>query len=127
MVTDISSGIVLRGLEFLVFLGWPDEERAQQQKVVVDFNLQYKQPPHGCVSDDLKDTYCYDTLTASLLEKISQKPYRLLEHLTHEVYQHIKSFVGQDTKVSVRVQKFPPIANLKGGAFFNYGDETIAW
>jgi len=127
MVTNIASGIVLRGLEFPVYLGWPDAERAQPQIVVIDFNLQFPQPPHGCVSDELQDTHCYDTLTSSILEKISQRQFRLLEHLGHEVYQHLKSFVKEGTKVNIRVKKLPPIAGLKGGVFFNYGDENFVW
>ncbi|MES2217473.1 MAG: dihydroneopterin aldolase [Pseudomonadota bacterium] len=126
-MTNISSGIVLRGLEFPVFLGWPDAERAQQQLVVIDINLQFQQPPQGCVSDELQDTHCYDTLTATILEKISTRQYKLLEHLGHELYQHIKAFVKEGTTVGVRVKKLPPIASLKGGVFFHYGDENIVW
>jgi FolB domain-containing protein len=127
MVPTIASSIVLRGLEFPVLLGWPEAERAIPQVVVMDFNLQFPQPPQGCVSDELQDTHCYDTLTTSILEKISQRQFRLLEHLGHEVYQHIKAFVKEGTRVNIRVMKQPPIAGLKGGVFFNYGDENFVW
>jgi FolB domain-containing protein len=127
MVPTIASSIVLRGLEFPVFLGWPETERATPQVVVMDFNLQFAQPPQGCVSDELQDTYCYDTLTATIMKKVSQRQFRLLEHLGHEVYQHIKAFVTEGTKVNIRVKKQPPIAGLKGGVFFNYGDDQFVW
>jgi FolB domain-containing protein len=118
-VSNIASGIV--------FLGWPDSERAQQQIVIVDFSLRFAEPPAGCVSDQLQDTHCYDTLTTKLKDMLASGNFRLLEHLGHEIYQFIKTLVTTTTLVNIRVKKLPPIANLKEGVFFHYGDENFVW
>jgi 7,8-dihydroneopterin aldolase/epimerase/oxygenase len=122
-----TSGIELRGLVLPVVLGWLADERQQPQQVVVDFNLKFLTPPKACVSDNLEDTFCYDTLTATLRQKVIDGEFRLLEHLGHEIYQHIKSYVNDNTKVGVRVKKQPPIANLSDGVYFYVGDENISW
>jgi dihydroneopterin aldolase len=123
----LPSRLILRGLACSVFLGWPDQERAEQQIVVIDINIFYRGAIIGCVTDELADTYCYDDLTQTLVEKIGQKKYRLLEHLTYEVYQIIKQIITADASISVRIKKTPPIPNLTDGIFFYYGDETSAW
>jgi FolB domain-containing protein len=123
----LPSRIILRGLECAVLLGWPATERSQTQTVVIDINIFYSQAIKGCVTDNLADTYCYDDLTQTLVKKIGQREFRLLEHFTYEVYQILKQIIKHDASISVRVKKNPPIPNLTGGIFFYYGDETNAW
>jgi dihydroneopterin aldolase len=58
--------ITLNTLELSVHLGWPDAERAVPQIVHLDVRLSFPAPPVGCMTDDLSDTHCYDTLISQI-------------------------------------------------------------
>lgn len=122
-----TSSLLLRALELEVVLGWPEEERAQTQKVALDIHMQFLQPPIACETDDLHDTYCYDTLVQKIKKHVSTRPFRLLENLGYEIYQHIKQNLKTDISVCIRITKKPAIDNLTGGVSFTFGDEEWAW
>ena len=126
----LTSSLFLQGLEFDVHLGWPDEERKQQQKVLLDIELRFLHPPRACSTDDLADTHCYDQLAKNIMQHLSKREFRLMEHLGKELYQYIKhQFHKQEVSLNIRITKRPPIANLRGGVSFCYGDshEGTAW
>lgn len=116
------SSLSLHGLELNVFLGWPDDERQEKQQVKLDVTVAFSAPPKACVSDQLQDTFCYDSLITQIKEKTTAKSFRLLEHLGYEIYQMIKPAVPDSAKVSISLQKMPPIPALTGGASFYFGD-----
>ncbi|EKD54164.1 MAG: dihydroneopterin aldolase [uncultured bacterium] len=120
---NIDSGILLNGLELSVNLGWPQGERIKQQIVTLDAALVFKKPPTACVTDQLADTYCYDSLIDTIKTKIATRNFRLLEHLAHEIYHIIKEDIAAPIQVKIRLTKKPAILNLTGGITFYYGDE----
>ena len=126
-MNPIYSHITLQGLELPVHLGWPHAERLVKQIVRLDIQLAFKEPPKGCITDNLEDTQCYDTLISQLKETILTKKFRLIEYLGHEIYQTLKKALSTDTQVSLRVTKQTAIPNLTGGVTFYYGDENNAW
>jgi FolB domain-containing protein len=117
----MKSRLTLHELELTVFLGWPDAENEHQQRVSVDIEIQFLEPPAACVSDDLCDTFSYDTLIEDIQTKTATKKFRLLEHLSYELHQLIQQQMPPSAVVSVNVKKFPPIPALKGGASFRFG------
>ncbi len=123
----INSSITLRALEISVFLGWPKEERAEKQTVSVDVHITFLNAPAGCVTDKLEDTQCYADLVNVLQEKVVAQKFHLLEHLGFELYQTVKRLFSNETKISLRVLKHPPIPHLTGGVAFYYGDEVNTW
>ncbi|MDR3478201.1 MAG: dihydroneopterin aldolase [Gammaproteobacteria bacterium] len=123
----IFSHITLSGLELPVHLGWPDTERADPQIVRLDVHFSFPEPPLGCTSDHLNDTQCYDALVSQIKVKIFSKPFRLIEHLGHEIYQTIKAALSPDIQVSIRVKKQTEIPHLTAGVTFYYGDENNTW
>ncbi len=124
---NIHSGISLHEIELNVLLGWPQQERAQSQNVLVDIHIHFKTPPQGCITDNLDETYCYDKLITTLKEKLAKREFHLIEHLGHEIYQIIKSYITAETCITTRVTKHPKIENLKGGVSFFYGDDLVKW
>jgi FolB domain-containing protein len=121
-----ASCLSLHELELSVFLGWPDEESAQAQRVILDIDIHFAAPPAACLSDDLKDTFSYDTLIEHIQKNTAAKKFRLLEHLGYALHQLIKTYIPEETIVNVSVKKHPAIAALKGGASFYVGD-TPSW
>jgi FolB domain-containing protein len=117
----MKSRLTLHALELNVFLGWPEEENAHKQRVSVDIDITFSEPPAACVSDDLRDTFSYDTLIADIIADTATKKYRLLEHLTYALHQLIQQQLPPTAAVNVTVKKFPAIAALTGGASFCFG------
>lgn len=115
--------LILNGLQLDIYLGWPKTERLERQVVSVDITIEFDRPPEACVTDRLKDTFCYDELVCLLKEKIAARSFKLIEHFTHEIYQAAKEFLPENARLRLCVTKKPAIENLSGGVRFCYGDE----
>jgi FolB domain-containing protein len=116
------ASIILHGLELRVHLGWPQNERIELQMVVVDITIRFAMPPAACMTDNLKDTLCYDMLTSKIKKEIGTAKFHLLEHLGYQIYQMVKQEVTNNSSISITVTKKPPIDDLKGGVSFCYAD-----
>ena len=75
------------------------------------------------MSDNLEHTLCYDRLTSEIRDKINTKEFNLIEHLSYEIYQIIKSQIQNQAKISVHITKDPQIQGLMDGVCFSYSDE----
>ena len=117
----------LRDLELSVNLGWPEEERHEAQIIGLDVEIYFPQPPRACISDQLDDTICYASCIAELKQQLAGKHYKLVEHLSHDIYTALKSLLPTETKVVLHVAKHPQIDGLTGGICFSYGDEHTEW
>jgi dihydroneopterin aldolase len=116
------ASMTLCNLELLVYLGWPQAERSQQQIVTVDINIDFLSLPKACATDDLAHTFCYDGLVKHIKESIVAKNFHLLEYFTEKLYFSIKEFLALPCRINIRAHKKPPVADLKGGVIFHYGD-----
>lgn len=124
MKNTIATSLFIRQLELNVNLGWTDEERSQKQTITIDIKIRFKKPPKACTTDNLADTFCYDTLIKEINNYVDPREFRLIEHLGHEVYQLAKNNVKNEALISIIVNKKPAwIENLKGGASFYFGEE----
>ncbi|MDA8561848.1 dihydroneopterin aldolase [Gammaproteobacteria bacterium] len=121
-MNKINSNLMLNELELEINLGWPDLERSQKQKVLVDISIIFDTPPNACISDKLDETIDYDTLIIKIIKRVNNRSYCLIEHLNHTIYCIIKDILPRNTKVTVCISKIPPIKLLKGGVQFWYGD-----
>lgn len=118
---DYKSSLRIRAVELLVHLGWEDEEREQQQIILLDIDVKFNQPPQACVSDDLADTFCYAELITFLRKHISNQYFKLVEHLTKEIYTLIKTQI-KNARIKINLTKHPNVEGLTGGVTFSYGD-----
>lgn len=114
--------LTIRGLELNVFLGWRSPERKQEQPVLLDMTIRFPTVPKACESDDLKDTICYAVLIERIRLALSQKKYKLVEHLSADIYAVAKANLPEQSQLLVRLTKFPKIEGLMGGVCFDYGD-----
>lgn len=122
MPYDKKATLFIRRLELTIHLGWTDEERQQEQIVLLDVDITFAKPPQACITDDLQDTLCYATLIAYLRENIEKKNFRLIEHLGFEIFTLIKTHLSLPATVQVHITKHPSIPGLSGGVCFSYGD-----
>ena len=123
MLTKTCS-ITLNNLELHVLLGWPHDERLQTQTVVLDVFLGLQTPPAACLSDNLTDTYCYDSLVKHIQTCCADKTFQLVEHLGFTLYQAIREKIAPQDSLRLRLTKMPTayLPDLKGGVTFEYGD-----
>ncbi len=118
----MTARLKINQFELSLFLGWSAEERAEAQTIFLDIDLVFGEPPLACTTDNLNDTVCYFELTEKLRSQFTEKPFRLIEHLAHEIYAFIKKHTCPSMKVLVHLTKQPAIPQLKGGVCFTYGD-----
>ncbi len=109
-------------IEFPVTLGWSEDERREKQNIFVDFEIVFSTQPKASESDQLNDTYCYQEFSVFLYDKISKKEYRLIEHLSHDIYKNTKVFFQKASFVSVSVTKKPKLIFKNEGVSFTFGD-----
>lgn len=115
----------LRKLALSVHLGVSDEERAERQRVYLDFWLRYPAPPQGWGMDGAGYD-CYDTLSRKAKEVAESEPVALVEHLLHRIYRTLRAEVAPEVAIRLRLTKpLPP--SLVGyeveGASVEYTDE----
>jgi len=116
------SRLDIRGLELNIHLGWHESEQQQSQIVLLDVTINFVEPPAACASDHLDDAYCYAKLSALIREKTANQRYRLIEHLSHEIYQIVKPIFKDQAHIGIGITKQPSIPNLRDGVSFYYGD-----
>jgi dihydroneopterin aldolase len=107
----MKSILTLNQLSLMVRLGWGEEEREVPQKVCLDLSIHFKVLPKGCLNDELSDTHCYATLAKNLKKFCEDRSFKLLEHLTHELYDFIKTALN-GLPINLTVTKFPPTQHL---------------
>ncbi len=123
MTNQPHNSLSLNGLQLSVFLGVYPEELIKKQLVTVDICIAPLEVPKGCLSDELADTYCYDKLITHIKQAVSNRKFKLIEYLTHELYRLLLSYFEQKVRVLVRVTKKPAIADLSGGVTFELGNK----
>lgn len=111
----------------MVHLGCSAEEQKYLQPVNFNFEIQYKEEPLGCSSDNLADATDYVELT-DIIKRISQqKKYHLIEHLGYEVFKNIIVLLkAQNLKAQIKlsVAKIKvPVENLKNGVIYSCSHE----
>ncbi|MET0156198.1 MAG: dihydroneopterin aldolase [Rickettsiales bacterium] len=121
----VAAGAVLtvRDVRVAVKLGATEGERAAPQEVSVHLDVIFRKPPYGCVSDDLKNTLCYDALCKKVESLCADNAFALIERFAFAVYEALKQDVGEANGLVVQAVKIsPPVDCMRGGAAFTCGD-----
>jgi len=110
-------------LRLIVNLGWGEDERAQKQPVNLDLRISFAEEPPACRTDLLDGTLCYAKLADKARGLCERRSFRLIEHLAREVHAELGQGLPAGAKLQVKIHKLhPPLADLFGGASFEYGD-----
>jgi dihydroneopterin aldolase len=116
----VNCHLFLKDLMLPVNLGVSEVERSKPQLVVVNITLLFPEIPHACVSDDLQETICYESLVNALQEFCADKSFYLLEALVYQLYHFLKKYLAQslqkEVQISLEVAKKPPVRNLATSA-----------
>lgn len=119
----VQTSLSIQRLRLQAYLGWSAQERSTPQFVLFDLELFFSQPPRGCFSDSLADTFCYASLSDQLKALCLDGEFRLIEKLGWDAYQLIRRDLPNNIGLRLRVIKEkPPIDELLGGATFTISD-----
>ncbi|WP_010597788.1 dihydroneopterin aldolase [Rickettsiella massiliensis] len=124
--------LAIEALAIEVKLGVPEAERAVPQTVLVAIQFQFIEPPAACFSDQIEETICYATLTKRLQTFCESRTFCLLETLSYQLYQYLKTDLlsnlsKQKINISLRVTKHPPLKNLQRAYFTIQDDEWVSF
>lgn len=95
--------ILISGLRVQTRVGWPDEERAEPQFVLVDLVLE-TDVAASSASDDLADTVDYAAVISAVAGHVAATETRLLERLAVDIAEMVSAINGVK-RVSVEVAK----------------------
>ncbi|WP_264337723.1 dihydroneopterin aldolase [Wolbachia endosymbiont (group B) of Dolichovespula media] len=124
----VACNLLISDLRLWVHLGCSAEEKSSPQLVSIDVDFTFKSPPSGHTTDQLKDTICYLEVVQNIQSLVQGKQFKLIEHLTHEIYRAINNLLLRKKHIisSVRVTTHkitPPVPGVHGGVFFTYCNE----
>lgn len=122
-MTKPATSLLIKELELSVFLGWPDKERMQEQKVLLDIDIWFPQPPVACETDRLDDTVCYADLIEMIHQQTKNRKFHLIEYLAAEIHKMIKPLLPENSRMIVRIIKKPEIPGLNGSVQLTYWDD----
>ncbi|MDQ8039207.1 MAG: dihydroneopterin aldolase [Rickettsiella sp.] len=113
--------LILKNLNLDVKLGQTEKERSTTQSVLVEIKLQFTEVPAACITDKLKDTFCYAVLSHKLQEFCNNRSFKLIEFLSYQIYQFLKDYIAKKTSekidVFLYVTKNPPLNKLEQSSF----------
>ncbi len=116
-MTKLQGNLDINGLELYVNLGWRDKELLEPQAIMLDLQIIFYGAPAAVVSDDLKDTLCYAELIEKIRTHVANKQYRLIEHLSAEIYEIVAAKAPATATSFVRLTKKPKIKGLNSVTF----------
>jgi len=124
MNESLYSALSLKQLKVSVFLGASQEERDTKQEIEINLDIMFHSLPKACMTDQLKDTFCYATLVDKLKVFCLKKPFRLIEHLGYELYQFVKQTL-KNVDINLEIKKRPPVHGLEQSIFCLKDKDTI--
>lgn len=127
MTLPIKNRLNIDHMELSIHIGWSEQERDHAQRIRLDLEIDFGKWVPACETDQLTDTLCYDKLIMTIQSQVQKKTYHLIEHLARDVYLIFRQHSPKDSKLSVRITKFPKIVGLRGNVSFTYYDENSAW
>lgn len=122
MIHMASQKLKIQDFEVWVHLGCSTEEQKHAQPVHMTLEINFKNPILGCQTDHLDDTIDYVKMTSIMKMIATEKPYQLIEHLSHQcllgLLEYLKSKNVKAT-IQLSVQKIRvPVDNLRNGVVF---------
>lgn len=117
--TNLKTIMSVNKIILTVHCGVSPQERQLPQKIQLDYKIFFDEIPQACVTDELKETICYDQITQILTALAVKKEYKLLEHLAHSLFQELLRATEQKVGAWLKVTKLhPPIAQPNDGVSF---------
>jgi len=95
--------IHLKNLRLRTIIGIKEDERKARQDVIINAMI-YFDGKRAAVTDNIEDTVNYKTLTKSIIKKVENNSFNLLEKLSQEVLELILEIKGVE-KAEIEISK----------------------
>ena len=115
----------IKSLVLPVYIGRTKEERDKAQDIAFHITIGFTQALKDEKTDKIENSVCYSRICEQIQQLISQKQFFLIEKLAFDTFTIVKKLLPAPNKTRIRVcvQKVhPPVAHLKGGVSYTYGD-----
>ncbi len=111
---NTSNNYVIKDIKLQLYIGVTQEERSSLQEISINITILQSEKTMACITDEIKDTFCYKELIQSIIERFNGYEVALVERLGQLIYEHTKSMLDGNLKISVTVTKTPQIDNFSG-------------
>ncbi|MDZ5762111.1 Dihydroneopterin aldolase [Candidatus Cyrtobacter comes] len=120
---NTSNNYVIKDIKLYLYIGVSQEERLQIQEISIDLTIFNLRNTIACMTDEIKDTFCYKELIESIIKRFNGWKVSLLERFGQLIYEHIKGFLNDSFKISITVKKTPAIDGFSGQIDFTIQDQ----
>ena len=93
--------LIIDNLVTYLYIGTTEQERYNKQKICWKIKIYFTTIPDACLSNDIAQTICYDSVAALVADICSAESYCLIEHLCYKVYAAIKNTLKADISVTI--------------------------
>ena len=107
----------IMGHRNMAFLGLYEHEQASKREIIINIIITFNEPPKACFSDDIEDTVCYDSIINIIDEILSSNRFKLVEHITHCIYNKLSIYLKNYANLSVEVVKPNPNDKIDYSSF----------
>ncbi len=117
----------LKNFKFDINLGCSTQERATPQPVFLDLIIRFPISPEAINSDNLEETICYEKLTKAISKFCQNKEFHLIEYLVKQLYDFLKDYLKNETKILLHIKKTKPLEDLEFGIFTigDFSEENV--
>ncbi len=106
-----------------IAIGAEAEERSNPQDIAFKIVIEFVSKPLACESNDIADAVCYAKLIELIERFCMNKEFYLIEQLASVLHQQVKgALLSPIDKLSLKVQKKPPLEKIKGNCCFTVAD-----
>ena len=101
----------------MAFLGLYEYEQRSKREIIINIIITFDTLPTACISDNIEDTICYDSIINIIDEILSSMHFKLIEHITHYIYNKLSIYLKNYANLSVEVIKPNPNDKIDYSAF----------
>ena len=117
------SKITIMNYKLWIYIGVTKQERKHKQEVELLLEINFADLPKATITDNIKDTLCYQGLCEQL-EIFNSKSFSTVEYCGMKIYNVLHKIIAPNT-YSLELKKKPPIKNLFGGIKFTINNFKI--
>ncbi len=111
------SSLILENFHCEAYLGVTLEERKLKQAIVVSIQIDFNELLAGEISDALSEVVNYDVLLNLVRDFCLSNSFSLLEKLTRELGEYLRSQINFSHDLVLKVSKIGPVFGLEKASY----------
>ena len=107
----------ITGHKTMAYLGLYEHEQRSKREIIINITISFLSPPIACITDEIDDTFCYDSIIRTIDDTLSSKRFKLIEHITQCLYNELSNRIQNQAKLSIEVIKPSPNDKIAYSSF----------